>query len=271
MIKLNPDQESDLRELTTVCQFMQIELVIIGATAYRLLVDDPYRTTQDVDIAVAVDLDAFPDLILRLNNRGWHQSEKQEHRWRGACGAIIDLVPAGVRLRAEKQLIWPGSGMTMSLIGFDHVFSDSVAQEPASGLILKVIPLQVFALLKIAAFLEGREQRDKDLRDIGALLERYEVDGERRYGDEVYDSGLGLSYDEAGAFLLGLDLSRLCTMDEADLVQAFLNLIADSESQAFTSLRRSRGRFAEYNELNKELKRQVQAFVEGFRRARQAA
>jgi predicted nucleotidyltransferase len=269
MIKLNPDQESDLRELTTVCQSMQIELVIIGATAYRLFVDDPYRTTQDVDIAVAVDLDVFPDLIFRLNNRGWHQSEKQEHRWRGACGAIIDLVPAGVRLRAEKQLIWPGSGMTMSLIGFDHVFSDSVAQEPASGLILKVIPLQVFALLKIAAFLEGREQRDKDLRDIGALLEKYEIDGERRYGDEVYDSGLGLRYDEAGAFLLGLDLSRLCTMDEADLVQAFLNLIADNESPAFRSLSRSRRRFAEHNEQDQELKKQVQAFIEGFRRPRQ--
>src|SRR5208282_3470049 len=100
MNKLNADQESDLRELTTVCQSMRVEMVVIGATAYQLLVDDPYRTTQDVDIAVAVDLDALPDLIGRLNICGWHQSEKQEHRWRGAWGAIIDLVPAGVRLRA---------------------------------------------------------------------------------------------------------------------------------------------------------------------------
>jgi predicted nucleotidyltransferase len=270
MIKLNPHQESDLRELTTVCQSMQVELVIIGATAYRLLIDDPYRITQDVDIAVAIDLDAFPDLMRRLNNRGWHQSEKQEHRWRGASGANIDLVPAGVRLRSEKQLIWPGSGITMSLVGFDHVFSESIAHELASGLLLKVIPLPVFALLKIAAFLEGREQRDKDLQDIGALFEKYETDGERRYGDEVYDSGLRLRYDEAGAFLLGLDLGRLCRDDEIVLVQAFLDLIADSESTAFTNLVRSRRRFAEYNKLDQELEMQVRAFIEGFHRARQS-
>jgi len=155
MIKLNPDQESDLRELAAVCQSMQADLVIIGATAYRLLVTDPYRVTEDVDLAVALDLDAFPDLIRQLDSRGWHQSEKQEQRWRGASGAIIDLVPAGPRLRVQKQLIWPGSGMMMKLIGFDHVFAASVARVLAPGLALKVIPLHVFALMKIVAFLRG--------------------------------------------------------------------------------------------------------------------
>ena len=271
MIKLTPDQEADLRELTDVCRSMQVELVIIGATAYRMFVDDPYRETLDVDIAIGVDLDDFPDLMLRLNSRGWRQSDKHEHRWRGASGAIIDLIPAGVRLRAKRELIWPQSGVTMGLIGFDHVFSKSVAKKLPSGLILKVIPLHVFALLKIVAFLEGREEREKDVRDIGALLEKYEIDSERRFGDEVYDSGLGLHFDDAGSFLLGLDLGRLCAKEEADLVQAFLNLIADNESQAFTILSRQRRRFAEYNEQDKELKRQVQAFVEGFRQARQTS
>jgi hypothetical protein len=44
MNKLNADQESDLRELTTVCQSMRVEMVVIGATAYQLLVDDPSCT-----------------------------------------------------------------------------------------------------------------------------------------------------------------------------------------------------------------------------------
>ena len=90
MTKLTPDQEADLRELAAVCESMQADLVIIGATAYRLLVNDPYRTTQDVDLAVALDLDEFPNLIHRLKSREWHQSERQEQRWRGASGAIID-------------------------------------------------------------------------------------------------------------------------------------------------------------------------------------
>jgi predicted nucleotidyltransferase len=270
MIKLTPDQESDLRELAAVCKSMQADLVIIGATAYRLLANDPYCATQDVDLAVALDLDAFPNLIHTLNSRGWHQSEKQEQRWRGASGAIIDLVLAGPRLRLQKQLVWPGSGMTMKLIGFDHVFTASVAHELAPGLVLKVIPLHVFALMKIAAFLEGRDQREKDIRDIGVLLEKYELDGERRYGDEVYGSGLGLHYHEAGSFLLGLDLGRICTRDEADLVQAFLSLLADSESTAFTSLSRSRRRFGEHDAEDRELEQQVRAFIEGFHRTRRA-
>jgi len=269
MIELTPGQESDIQELTDVCRAMQVELVVIGATAYRMFVDDPYRETLDVDIAVAVDLDDFPDLVRRLNSRGWHQSDRREHRWTGASGAIIDLIPAGPRLRAKRELIWPQSGLTMGLMGFDHVFNEPVAKNLPSGLILKVIPLHVFALLKIVAFLEGREEREKDIRDIGALLEKYEIDSERRFGDEVYDSGLGLHFDEAGSFLLGLDLGRLCAREEADLVQSFLNLIADNEGQAFTSLSRSRRRFAEHNEQDPELKRQVQTFVEGFRRARQ--
>jgi predicted nucleotidyltransferase len=250
---------------------MQVELVIIGATAYRMFVDDPYRETLDVDVAVAVDLDDFRKLAARLNRCGWRQSDRQEHRWRGASGAIIDLIPAGVRLRAKKELVWPQSGVTMSLLGFDHVFREPVAQKLSSGLIVKVIPPHVFALLKIAAFQEGGQEREKDLRDIGGLLEKYEIASERRFGDEVYDSGLELHFDEAGSYLLGLDLGRLCAKQEAERVQAFLNLIADSESQAFTSLARSRRRFAEYNQQDQELKRQVQAFVKGFRRARQPA
>jgi predicted nucleotidyltransferase len=236
-----------------------------------LLVNDPYRATQDVDLAIALDLDAFPNLIHRLNSRGWRQSEKQEQRWRGASGSIIDLVLAGPRLRLQKQLVWPRSGMTMSLTGFDHVFTASVAHELAPGLVLKVIPLHVFALTKIAAFLEGRDQREKDIRDVGVLLEKYELDSERRYGEEVYRSGLGLHYDEAGSFLLGLDLGRICTKDEADLVQAFLSLLADSESTAFTSLSRSRRPFGEHHAEDRELERQVRAFIEGFHRRHRPA
>jgi hypothetical protein len=86
MIKFTPGQEADIRELTDVCRSMQVELVIIGATAYRMFVDDPYRETLDVDIAVAVDLDDFPDLILRLNSRGWHQSEPRQDLCKGGGG-----------------------------------------------------------------------------------------------------------------------------------------------------------------------------------------
>jgi len=77
-----------------------------------------------------------------------------------------------------------------------------------------------------------------------------------------------LHFDEAGAFLLGLDLGQVCTKEEADLVEDFLTLIADFHSTTFASLTRSRRRFGEYTGEDRELERQVRAFIDGFRRTR---
>ena len=50
--------------------------------------------------------------------------------------------------------------------------------------------------------------RSKDLEDLGRLMEQYELEGERRFGEEVFEAGA--DFESAGAFLLGLDVGRLC-------------------------------------------------------------
>ena len=50
------------------------EVVIIGAVAYRIWIDDPYRHTEDVDVAVAIDLDDLPRLAMLLRGEGWKQT-----------------------------------------------------------------------------------------------------------------------------------------------------------------------------------------------------
>jgi hypothetical protein len=43
-----PDQIEDLRDLHRICHELRVEVVMIGATAYRLFMDDLERETLDM-------------------------------------------------------------------------------------------------------------------------------------------------------------------------------------------------------------------------------
>ncbi len=86
----------------------------------------------------------------------------------------------------------------------------------------------VLTLLKIVSYLDQPAVRHKDLDDLAAIVEVYGEDGERRFSDEVLDAGV--DYNEAGAYLLGRDLARLCTEhDEGDAVERFLDAVRQSD------------------------------------------
>jgi predicted nucleotidyltransferase len=235
MMELAPDQAKDLRDLQAACKSFSADLVIIGAVAYRIFVDDTYRTTEDIDIAVAFDLDVWPEFVSRLAARSWKQRPNREHRWRGPHGGLVDIIPAGPKLREQGRLVWPKSEMTMSLAGFDHVFADSVERELTPGLRIKVVPLPVLALLKILAFMDNPHARQKDIEDFFELLQRYEQDGDRRFSGAVFDAGV--NFEQAGAFLLGMDVAPLCTPDEALAVGNFISQGGDEAHLAFAARR----------------------------------
>ena len=56
MITLGPNQIEDLSHLQRLCVDRGTDVVIIGATAYRIFIDDPHRETVDIDLALALDL-----------------------------------------------------------------------------------------------------------------------------------------------------------------------------------------------------------------------
>jgi predicted nucleotidyltransferase len=154
MVELTTEQIADLRELQQFCAELNADLVIIGAIAYQYHFPRENRHTSDIDSAVALDLDDFAELEKRLQVGKWRRIPNREHRWRSSRGTLLDLIPAGTELRKAKQVTWPESQFTMSLVGFDHVFGDSEAVELSPELTLKIIPSIVLVLLKIVAFLE---------------------------------------------------------------------------------------------------------------------
>jgi predicted nucleotidyltransferase len=262
MPELNENQIADLRALEDHCQSLGADLVIIGAIAYQVHFPRQDRHTGDIDFAVALDLDEFAELERRLLADKWIRLANREHRWRSPRGTIIDLLPAGPKLRAAKHVIWPASQFRMSLIGFDHVFQTAQPIPFAPDLTLKVIPSTTLILLKIVAYMDDQQRRAKDLEDIRGLLVEYEADSERIFSDVVLEANLqdvGL----APAFLIGLDLRALCNNEEVQIVHSFLEAMTEDNPTWMTFVR-ARG---VGDHVEDDAREQLRTFRRGFDRS----
>lgn len=260
-----PEQRDGLRELLELCRSTGVDVVVIGAMAYRFWIDDPHRHTEDVDVVLALDLDELAKLSEPLAERGWRPDARLEHRWRNSRGARFDVLPVGRKAQLRKEILWPRSGIRMNVVGFDHVFREAVEVEIVAGLKARIVPLVVLALMKMVSYMDDPYARQKDLEDVLAILRRYEERGERRFDDEVIESGL--EYDVAGAYLLGRDLRALCEGgDEVTVVESFLRRVGDSDfsppygSRRFVVL--------DDDESERPFARELAALIAGFRSSR---
>jgi predicted nucleotidyltransferase len=266
MPNLTKNQLGDLRQLKQYCDELHADLVIIGAVAYQVHFPNESRHTADVDLAVALDLDDFAQLEKNLAAAKWARVHNHEHRWRSNHGTILDLIPAGPKLREAGQVTWPISKFTMSLVGFDHVFELAEPVDFGDDLTLRVIPPVVLMLLKIVAFQDDPNRRAKDLPDIRSLLQRYKEDSDLLFGDEIIEADLS-DFSLAPAFLMGMHLRQLCTAEETTLVLNFFENL-DEIKPAWMPFVRAR---AFGDDPEKEAHAQLKAFRAGFERARPAA
>jgi predicted nucleotidyltransferase len=260
MVELTDNQIADLAVLRDHCAALGAELVVIGAIAYQVHFPKESRHTADIDFAVALDLDEFAELERRLTANGWIRFANREHRWRSVRGTIMDLLPAGPKLREAKQVTWLASQFTMSLVGFEHVFTSAETVQFTPDLKLKVISSTALMLLKIVAFMDDPQRRVKDLDDIRGLLSEYEADSERLFSDIVIDATLE-DYGLAPAFLLGFDLRALCTDEEAQIVHAFVASMNNEDNPAWMSFVRARG---VGHHVEEDARVQLAAFQQGF-------
>ena len=104
---LTPDQVADLMVIQEICDELEADLVVIGATSLLLSIGDLGRFTRDVDLTVALDLDEFAQLADRLTAAGWQRAPKLEHRWIAPRQTIVDLLPALRRSRELTHLCSP--------------------------------------------------------------------------------------------------------------------------------------------------------------------
>jgi predicted nucleotidyltransferase len=145
---------------------------------------------------------------------------------------MVDLLPAGPKLRSAGSIQWPISQFEMSLTGFEHVFPNALDTPLANGARIRVMPPIVTVLLKIIAYTEDPYRRAKDLDDIRPVLGRYESESDRLFSDTVFDAELP-DFSVANAFLLGLDLRSLATKEDATYIRRFLACFLSRDEEKF--------------------------------------
>ena len=126
-MSLVEDQLAAIREIQEL--WPEAQIVIIGATALGFYFDMSWRHTADVDLVLALTLDALPDL---LDRPGWRRHPTREYEFTSPKGARLDLIPAGPTLLQAGRLQWR-NGDVMSLVGMDLAFEHSCSMRAESS------------------------------------------------------------------------------------------------------------------------------------------
>jgi predicted nucleotidyltransferase len=148
------------------------------------------------------------------------------------------------------------------LKGFDHVFINSVKVEIAAGFHIRVITLPVLVLLKMVAYLDNSYSRAKDIGDIAHILRNYAIDSDMRFSDPVLEANV--TFDVAGALLIGRELRSLCNPSEVEVVETFLGRISNAEDPAFRIFAGDLPSFDNDQDRDNEARQLIGAFRLGF-------
>jgi len=268
-MNLEPEAIEALKALQRVLKKEGIESILMGALVPHLLIDLDEdlgsRPTLDVDSSVKTrSWREYDRLVNELEKAGFKRS-KEEHRVIYGNHVRIDILPYHPQLVSKDRLIWPKSGNEMITIGLKEAFATATSMEISPGLIVSVTSIPAFILLKIAAYTDRRYPRD--LVDITYCLEHYE---EAPLSDRRYElvgkflQGLTLKYEEAGAYLLGRDLSQIAEPESNEMVRSFLHQFEDPYCEPIGIVLREQQRFGGNADRRGETWRLFQAMKLGF-------
>ena len=126
------------------------------------------------------------------------------------------------------------------MTGFGEVFHFATPTEVTPGVTLPVVPLWLFSVLKVFAYSD--RQFPRDLHDLVYVMEHYEpVDRSSRRFDFAGEVD-GLTYETAGAFLLGRDVQLNASAEALNLVRGFIAQITDEHHSVINVMLREGNR-----------------------------
>lgn len=262
MPKIEGDLAEALRLLHDYFSERQIPFALVGALVPALLLSSEIgvRETRDADHVIKLASWAeWEAVIADLVKLGFTRGRgEQEHRLYYGV-AEIDLIPYGVMSGPEEVLIWRKSGNRMNMTGFSDVFKYAKPTEVTQGLTLPVVPLWLFAVLKVIAYRDRAFPRD--LSDLIYVLERYESSGEESRRFEIASGVEGVTYDTSGAYLLGRDVRENARDKATALVKDFIGQVVDEYHPVVNTILRQE------TQLDSETRRRVVfKLIEAFRK-----
>lgn len=267
---MEPKAVDALRILSRVLSQEGRRFVLIGATVPQIVLDFRKslgsRETRDVDFVAEVasweDFDRIRECLLQ---EGFREGRVAHELWLDEVR--IDLIPFGPSLIQNDMLSWPYGDSVMTACGFDEALECARDEEIAGDLKLPVVTIPGLVLTKVIAYMDRPEERARDLIDIFYCFEHYETaPGQSRRFDHA---GTGvedrpLTYEEAGAFLLGIEVADLAKPKSLDIVRRFLDIIRDEFARPISQILTEEKRLVESDERRSEIYRFFRVFDAGL-------
>jgi len=208
--------------VASVLQRIGVAYALIGANALLLHGIQLPRTTRDLDFIVAVE-DSFQYVRQALLEQGLRHG-RIPHRFYTPEGTQVDVLPVQERATETGFIEFP-DGELLTALGFSEALTHA-EEKPVGHCAVSVAPLPILVALKLLA---ATRRPGPDLQDVAACMKQYEEQGSRRFDDVIYTAGL--TFETAGAYLLGRDLVSMATARTLRAVQDALATLTH-EAQA---------------------------------------
>jgi predicted nucleotidyltransferase len=225
MTPVDPLVLAALSDLARGLRALGVRFCVIGALVPEaLLAAPPRRRTNDADATVVVEtLDDFERLKRQLAAFGFALTDRP-YRLAHRHGGWVDLIPYSQALAPSGHLELSDE-VTFNLAGFELVVPHSVDVAIGPNLDVPMVPLALYALLKLVAY--GDRRARKDLASVLHCLRHYREDDDARYGLE--QGGHLVPFEFTPACLLGLDARRFAE-SVAGTVRSVLDKFGDPDA-----------------------------------------
>ena len=217
-------------------------LVVVGGLAVQHHTEMQWRTTNDIDFAIGIEIEEFPGKLEAASD--WaNDPDGHEHCKLFEGSLLADFLPVGPDAASKTQITWPDSGYSMTVIGFDLAFEYQSLASIGDGVQVAVADLAVVIILKMIAFLDRPPQRLRDVQDILAVLQWHE----RGAGDRLFEEHvikLDLPADEAAAFLVGSDVAEVADGRCTPKIREFMDTVGAGQLDLAAVMRGMKGEAA---------------------------
>ncbi len=155
----------------------------------------------------------------------------------------------------------------MTACGFEEAFECARDEEVTDDLTVPVVTIPGLVLLKIVSYLDRPEERARDLIDIVYCFEQCEkAPGRSRRFDHAVGTevdGKEVTFEEAGAYLLGIEVARLAKPNSLLVVRRFSNTIPDEYARPIAQILTEEGRLLDSQERRSVVYRLFRVFGAG--------
>jgi predicted nucleotidyltransferase len=219
--KIDPLSLALFETLSEAAGSLGVPFFVVGATARDLIFELGYglpsrRATNDKDFGVRVaSWGEFKKLKESLLTSGHFTKTKELQRLLYRGELLIDILPFGGIADAKCEIRWPpDEDIAMSVAGFEDAYraAQEVRVRASPPLDILVASPVGLTIMKLIAWADRPDERNRDAGDLAYILEKYlDVGNYERLLEKHRDlvEAENFDYVRSGATLLGRDIASI--------------------------------------------------------------